>query len=101
MWYWVLVLLLLVILAILLYLYFEPKQEPETEPEPKFVCPDGYHMKDTICVPDIEPSECDGTFKCISNDCVDCKAGKPCKNPSDCCGDMTCNSGFCELISNL
>lgn len=65
-------------------------------------CKSGYHMNGGVCVADTEPADCENADegnKCVDAYCVDCKAGKTCKNPSDCCGDLTCNSGFCTLIT--
>jgi hypothetical protein len=64
-------------------------------------CKSGYHMNGGVCVADAEPADCENSDegnRCVEASCADCKAGKRCKNPGDCCGDLTCNSGFCTLI---
>ena len=64
-------------------------------------CKSDYHMNGGVCVADAEPADCENADegnRCVESSCVDCKAGKRCKNPGDCCGDLTCNSGFCTLI---
>lgn len=65
-------------------------------------CKSDYHMNGGVCVADAEPADCENADegnRCVESSCVDCKAGKRCKNPGDCCGDLTCNSGFCTFIA--